>query len=295
MTTNELEAFLEIIKYGSISAASDSLFISQPALTRRIQSLEAELGYSLFKRKKGQKKIELTPQGNDFISVALKLKDLWQEAKDIRESDSSDIFRLTAINSVGSYILPEVFRSISDKREGIRINFRHCHSFEAYDYVADGIADIALISDERYYPNLETIPLFKEPVFLLVNASHAYPDEVSPELLDPANEIFLPWNPEFQSWHDYWFGSIARYHTYIDQMSLLEYFLSGRDTWAVVPFSVADTIGRLPYVSVCRLTSPPPERIIYYVKKVNKEIQFEQLFLGILRDLLSKSPEFKIL
>lgn len=84
----------------------------------------------------------------------------------------------------------------------------------------------ALESELGYHPNLETIPLFQEPMVLLTNTSSSYPDVVSPTILDPRNEIFIPWNPEYQSWHDYWFGSVTRYHSFMDQMNLLEYFLS---------------------------------------------------------------------
>ena len=295
MTSSEIEAFFKIIKCGSISAAAENLFVTQPALTRRIQTLENELGYALFKRKKGQKNIELTEKGKAFISVAQRLQDLWQEAMDIGETDHSDLLKISAIDSVSSYILPEVFRSLSDEPENIRICFRHCHSFEAYDYVANGIADIALISDPRYYPNLQTVPLFQEPMILLVNSSSSCPDTVSPKALDPRNEIFLPWNPEFHAWHDYWFGSAAQYHAFMDQMSLLEYFLSWKNTWAIAPFSVADTASRLPYVSVRKLDFAPSPRLIYYVKKANREIKFEQTFLHILLDKLSSIPEFTII
>jgi len=48
MTLSEIEAFLAVIKYGTISAASEKLFISQPALSRRIHAIEEELGYGLF-------------------------------------------------------------------------------------------------------------------------------------------------------------------------------------------------------------------------------------------------------
>lgn len=295
MTYSEIEAFFEIIKSGSISAAADNLFVTQPALTRRIQALESELGYSLFKRKKGQKRIELTERGQAFISVAHRMEDLWQEALDIKDVNHSDLLKLSAINSVSSYILPEVFRSLSQESEKIRICFQHCHSFEAYDYVANGSIDLALISDDRYYPNLETVPLFQEPMILLSNTSASYPDIVSPKSLDPHNEIFLPWNPEFQTWHDYWFGSAIQYHSYMDQMSLLEYFLSWKDTWAVAPFSVAKPISKLPYVSIHQLDTPPSDRIIYCVKKINREIRFEQIFLHTLKSELCKFSDFTVL
>lgn len=295
MTYSEIEAFFEIIKYGSISAAADHLFVSQPALTRRIKTLETELGYSLFVRKKGQKKIELTDQGTAFISVANRMKDLWQEALDLKEMNQSALLKLSAINSVASYILPDVFRELSHTQKNIQICFRHCHSFEAYDYVANGMSDLAFISDQRYYPNLETIPVFQEPMILLTNNCVSYPDIVSPKSLDPHNEIFLPWNPEYQSWHDYWFGSAASYRAYTDQMNLLEDFLSCENTWAIAPFSVAHSIRRLPYISMHHMESAPSDRIIYYVKKVNREIRYEKILLDILRDSLKKDTVIHII
>lgn len=295
MTNDEIEAFFEIVKTGSISGAAERLFVTQPALTRRIQTLEAELGYCLFKRSKGQKKIELTQEGNAFISVARRLQDLWQEARDIKEMDQSDLLKLSAISSVSNYILPEVFRSLSEKSPKIRIYFWHSHSFEAYDYVANGMVDLALIADARYYPNIETIPLYQEPMILLSNTSKTYPETVSPDLLNPRDEIFLSWNPEYNTWHDYWFGASMQYHAYMDQMSLLEYFISREDTWAIAPFSVAAPVSRLPYVASYRLESPPPARIIYYIKKINREIRFEETFLKTLKQEISRTPEYTLL
>ena len=44
MTRTELESFLAVVQAGSLSAAAKNLYITQPALSRRIQSLEQELG-----------------------------------------------------------------------------------------------------------------------------------------------------------------------------------------------------------------------------------------------------------
>ena len=153
-------------------------------------------------------------------------------------------------------------------------------------------------------PNITVHPCFNPdfalslspaPRFCATNTSASYPDMVSPASLDPRNEIFLPWNPEFQTWHDYWFGSSMQYHSYIDQMSLLEYFLSWKNTWAIAPFSVADPISKLPYISTHQLDAPLSDRTIYYVKKVNREIRFEQIFLHALKEELSKSPDYTVL
>lgn len=50
MTINQLEYFLQIIKYGSFSQAAKSLYLSQPALSQQIKALEEELGSKLFNR-----------------------------------------------------------------------------------------------------------------------------------------------------------------------------------------------------------------------------------------------------
>lgn len=69
MTKTELEAFFTVLQYGSISAAAERLFITQPAMSRRMKAIEDELGYSLFERGRGQRSVELTENGKEFVSV----------------------------------------------------------------------------------------------------------------------------------------------------------------------------------------------------------------------------------
>lgn len=294
MIHSGIETFFEILKAGSISGAAKALFISQPALTRRIQSLEDELGYPLFKRGKGQKGIELTEQGYEFIPVARRLQETWRDALAISQIDHLDLLKLSTIDSVSKYILPHVFQRLSSCSESIRICFHNYHSFEAYDYTAAGMVDLSIISDDRYYQDIETIPLFKEPMVVLANNNNSYSDIISPDDLNPAKEILLPWNPEFQAWHDHWFHPSRPYHSFVDQMSLLEYFLSWKDTWAVAPLSVALTISSAKHISLHRLTLPPPDRIIYLIKKSNHKVKHEETFLRFFCEEIQRFPDITL-
>ena len=67
MQLHEVEAFLAVIRFGSITEAANSLHLTQPSLSHRIQMLEDSLGTSLFLRGKGQRRIELTEAGQRFI------------------------------------------------------------------------------------------------------------------------------------------------------------------------------------------------------------------------------------
>ena len=61
MDIRSMEYYLAITREGNISAAAKTLHISQPALSRQIRELEAELGVTLFER--GSRKIRLTEEG----------------------------------------------------------------------------------------------------------------------------------------------------------------------------------------------------------------------------------------
>ena len=109
-------------------------------------------------------------------------------------------------------------------------------------------------------------------------------------MLDPHQEIRLPWNPEYDKWHDFWFKSTPQFRFSLDQMNLLEQILTWPDTWAVVPESVAFRLSSLDYISVHEIQSPPPERIIYYLKGDSKKDELIRLFLLSLGEELREIP-----
>lgn len=291
MTTLEIEAFFEIMKSGSISAAAKNLYVTQPALSRRLRTLEEELGYELFERKKGLRQIQLTKKGEAFIPIAKKWIAVFKEAKKVNEIDNRKLLNIGSIGSVSSYILPHVFKNFFIQNTQTRICFHNYHSFESYKYIDEGLIDIAFISDDIFYKNVETIPAFQEPMVLITNIKSHYPEKVSPQMLDPLKEIRLPWNPEYDTWHDYWFQSTSEYSVSLDQMNLLEYFLSLDNLWAIVPASVAYRISHLDYVKVYELENAPPQRIIYYLVKSNHHSQVIKDFLNILDKELTLIPQ----
>ncbi|MBQ8537404.1 MAG: LysR family transcriptional regulator [Clostridia bacterium] len=68
MNENQLETFLAIVRCGSYSRAAQALYLSQPTLSYRVQTLEEELGVRLFARRNFQ--ATLTPAGKAFLPEA---------------------------------------------------------------------------------------------------------------------------------------------------------------------------------------------------------------------------------
>lgn len=262
MTNPEIEAFLAVARYGTVSAAAEHLFVTQPALTRRIQALEEEIGYALFLRQKGVREARLTREGEDFLPIAEKWRRLWAETGAVLSGKKQLQLNLASVGSVSHYIFPEVFPPFLAENPEYHLNFHQYHSHEAYGYVEQKMTDLAFVSDQRYARALRVRPAFSEPFVLAGGARLSEGRGAVPvEELDPAGEIRLPWNGDFDQWHVRCFPDSVYPLVFLDQMSLMEEFLTDR-TWAAVPVTVACRLQKKG-IRIRELKGGPPRRIIY--------------------------------
>ena len=264
MTQLELQAFLAVIHTGSFSQASQDLFISQPALSRRIRALEEELGYRLLDRKKGARTVEPTREGRAFLPMAEHWLSIWEDARALPQREENQVFRVSSVGSVSTYLLASVFRRFLQE-ERSSLTFHHYHSSESYSYVERGEIDLAFVSDHQYNRQVETIPAFREPMLLVTRPGSSLPPQVHPSQLDIAREIRIRWNPEYDLWHSFWFGSSSAPRMWFDQMSLMEEAIQWEDNWLVAPASVAESLVQNGRAQLHALQDPPPDRIIYYL------------------------------
>lgn len=297
MTQQGIEVFLTVARLGSVSAAARALYITQPAVSRHLRALEEDLGCPLVTRSRGRRQVELTAQGRDFVQVAEKWRLLWQEAREVTAPNRTRALRVASVGSLAAYLLPAVFRDFV--APGRTLTFHHYHSREAYDYVAQGLVDIALISDHMYHPQVETVPAFRSEMVLLTGPGADWPETVHPSWLDPARELRLPWNPEYDLWHSFWFSPAAAPRAVLDQMGLLEEFLSWRglwpDSWAVAPAVAAVPLARKLGLVLRRLESGPADDVIYYLRGSRCREELTRAFLDCLDRELAKRPEVESL
>jgi DNA-binding transcriptional LysR family regulator len=297
MNQQEIEGFLAIIKSGSISGASKMLYITQPALSRRIKNLEENLGCSLFTRHKGIRTIELTPQGKAFISIAQNLIAIGKDAQEIKQLVTNDVFKLGAISSVGTYLLPNILKKFLAKSKNLVIEYHDYRSVEAFDAVEKGATDLALISDNIYMRHVRSIPLFQEKMVLVMTktATKNKIKTLLPSELNPAQEIRLPWYPEYELWHDYWFGQQTKPRILIDQMYMLQHFLSTPESWAIVPSSAVGSLKKAISIVTVPLKDGPPNRIIYALEKIATPSPQISNFLSLLHTELDKKDDIRFM
>ena len=296
MTELEIDAFLNIVKYGSITKAAEILYISQPALSRRIKSLENELQYKLFIRQKGVRNITLTPQGEAFVLIAEKWKELWLETKDISPISENTMFHISAIDSINSYILSKVYKTFIEENNHIHLVIHNLHSQDSYKYVENKLVNLGFISDDMYSKDVKTVPIFSEKMCFISNTENNYPNVVHPSNLDCKWEIRLPWNPEFDKWHNYWFGTTSKSLIIVDKMSILDDFLQIKNSWAIVPFSIGNwLVKNNKNLQISELEEAPPDRIYYYIQHINYKSEYVDKFLRILQKYLETIPGIVVL
>lgn len=261
MTHDEIAAFLMIVSCGSMSAAAEKLYISQPALSNRIKLLEEDLGYELIKRKKGSRVLELTDEGLAFMPLARKNDQMWKDAMAIPYMTAKDNLRVICISSVSDYIMPYVIPTFLRNHPEINLTFSLCHSDESYRLIENGKADIAFVSPEMYSRNVETLPAYRSAMVCVSNVRAKFPNKVNVSMLNPADEVRVTWSPEYDNWHDKHFPSTSKPYVLLDGMRSMEALLTGT-RWALVPSVLAQRI-KVQDINISAIESPPPDQRVF--------------------------------
>lgn len=284
MTKTELEAFFAVLQYGGISSAAERLFITQPAMSRRLHSIEEELGYSLFERGRGLRSVELTENGKEFVPVAERLMSLYREAEEIPRRKKSPLLRVSTVNSIAFYLMPEVLKGMMSSKDPCSIEFKTGCSSDIYGYVESGSVDAALVSDLLNSRKAVPFPVFRGPFVFVGGERWNGTARVTPNMLDPEQQIRMPWNPEYDIWHSRWFPPDANPSLTADKMEFLEYFLTG-EKWAVIPLLVARRFKRKD-VWMCPMEGGPEDMTIYGLTKENRmDGQIRKFFECVRKEL----------
>lgn len=145
----QLEAFHAVMISGSASRAAELLQVSQPAVSRAVADLEAEIGFALFDRVRGR--LVPTPEGRLFFSDVSAnfagLDRLKASAARIRDFGSGTI-RVASLAALGSTLVPRAIRRFRDAHPTTAITLHVASSAAVRDLVVNGQFDVGLAADE---------------------------------------------------------------------------------------------------------------------------------------------------
>jgi predicted ATPase/DNA-binding transcriptional LysR family regulator len=167
-----LRAFAAIARRGSLSRAAEELYVSQPAVSKHLASLESELDRRLVNR--GREGATLTPSGEVLAEFVLRAEALLANAGRALaagEEAETGTLSIAASGVPGTYVLPELLARFRDRYPGVTVEFDVTTSAGALELVRSHRAELAVVGGLTVPAELESEPLLDDDVVLVGAAS----------------------------------------------------------------------------------------------------------------------------
>src|SRR5208283_2324675 len=244
-----LQAFVAIAEQASFQKAADTLHITQTALTRRLQNLEALLGVKLIERT--TRSVAMTQLGSDFLPQARRLlSDLENALTEILKSGSAqrgDV-SIACVPTVGVQYLPRIIQEYAARYPENRIKI--------LDHASSGVANAVLRREAEFginiggphHPELTSVPLLQDRFVVICRDDRP--------LLDAALGS----------------QSIPLQSHYEVQRSSTAVGLVAQGVAAAVVPSLAIQKGAYPSIKVVALTDPPVSRTLVLVSRKTSQL-----------------------
>lgn len=174
MDTQSLKIFITIANTESFTKAADALFLTQPAVSKRIANLESQLNCKLFDRI--GRRVQLTEAGQRLLPRA---KNWLLELDDMRRSisrlnnDVSGILRIGTSHHIGLHRLPPVLREFSRCYPAVKLDIRFIDSEAAWEAVLHGELELGIVTlPPEPATELQQVPVWEDPLVFMAAPDH---------------------------------------------------------------------------------------------------------------------------
>jgi DNA-binding transcriptional LysR family regulator len=184
MELEQLRTFVAIARLGSLSAASESVNLSQPAVSRQVQALERRLGAKLLER--GARGVQLTEAGEAVgrgaADVLARLEELEAELALLKGGEGGTL-RVGATVTVCLYLLPPLLRRFRERYPRQEIIIVNERSRQIPELIRDRRIDVGIASSSTPPPGVRRVP-WRELSLVLLRSEPEGPQPESPASLN---------------------------------------------------------------------------------------------------------------
>ncbi|HJZ80315.1 MAG TPA: LysR family transcriptional regulator [Pyrinomonadaceae bacterium] len=213
MELSQLEFFVTVVEERGFSKAAERVFRTQPAVSIAIRRLEEEIGTPLFER--SQKSPVLTDAGEmvyDYARRMLALRDQALEVVSELRALKRGRVRIGANESTSLYLLPHLILNYRAKYPNVMVEISRHTSERLPREVVDRNVDFALMAYEPVDSELESFPVWRDPLVLIVHPEHPLATKASVTVEELGQESFLAHNVKTGSRHKV-METFAAHHT----------------------------------------------------------------------------------
>lgn len=191
MTLRSLEVFLAVVESGSMRAAAEQLYISQPSVSGVVADLEEEFGVRLFERM--GKRLYITQDGEQLAGYARRMLSLNGEiSRQMRTSGSRMPLRIGASVTVGSCVMPQLVRQMEGTPPYVFVG----NTGVVEQKLLRNELDVALVEGRVKSEDLLVMPVIRDRLALICTADHPLSTRKSVRLADLSRERLIMREPE---------------------------------------------------------------------------------------------------
>lgn len=174
MDIQALQAFIQVAEKGSFSRAAEALFITQPAVSKRIAALEEQLNQKLFDRI--GRSITLTQAGFALLPRARKLLVELEDTRRLLANLSGEVqgpLILATSHHIGLHRLPPLLKNFTQLYPQVKLDMRFQDSEQAYSGVISGDLELAIVTLAPVPdPSLVVVPVWTDQMRFVVAKGH---------------------------------------------------------------------------------------------------------------------------
>lgn len=202
-TLKQLRYFVAVAEHGSVTAASESLYVSQPCVSAAVAQLEQMLEVQLLIRRKARG-VELTPAGRSLLVSA---RELLKHADDVvtqgRELNHSLAGTLDVgfFHTIGPHVVPSLLARFRQKYASVQVSLLEGDLAQLHGALMSGEIELAVIYDLGIDEHIEYCRLMRLPPYVLTAADSHIARHASISLRDlaaePLIQLDLPHSREY--------------------------------------------------------------------------------------------------
>jgi LysR family cys regulon transcriptional activator len=159
----------------NVSATAQSLYTSQPGISKQIRLLEDELGVEIFSRS-GKHLTSITPAGEAILQttgeILRKVESIKQVAQEF-SNDKKGTLSLATTHTQARYMLPDVIKSFIDQYPDVSLHMHQGTPMQISEMAADGSVDFAIATEAmELFSDLIMMPCYQWNRSIIVPKGH---------------------------------------------------------------------------------------------------------------------------
>jgi DNA-binding transcriptional LysR family regulator len=198
----DLRYFLAVAQQLHFTRAAETLYVSQPALSKQIRALERQLRVTLFERDRGN--VRLTRAGAALLPYAERMVESWEGASRSLSKASDCTLVIGMHTSPGRGLLPKVRALMVARCPDSELELRHAAWSDRTAGLADRSSDAAFVWLPLPQPPYRWVTIAREPRLVALANDHRLAARESVSMADLLDEPFLALPESAGPMRDFW-------------------------------------------------------------------------------------------